>query len=62
LWPRHRVAEQAVIAAAAARGIGVYGISPYFLRKPSRPGLLLGYSRMRESETREGIRRLSDVL
>jgi GntR family transcriptional regulator/MocR family aminotransferase len=62
LWPRHRVAEHFVIAAAAARGIGVYGISPYFLQKPSRPGLLLGYSRMRESELREGIRRLSEVL
>lgn len=51
-----------MIAAAAAGGIGVYGISAYFLEKPSQPGLLLGYSRMRESEIREGIRRLSEVL
>lgn len=62
LWLRRDIIEQAAIAAAAVRGVGVYGISPYFLRKPSRPGLLLGYSRMRESEIREGIRRLSEVL
>ena len=62
LWPRHRIAEQNVIARAAAAGVGVYGISPYFLRRPPRTGFLLGYSRMREREISEGIRRLSEVL
>ncbi len=62
LWPRHRVAEQAVITNAAARGVGVYRISPYFLKQPSRSGIMLGYSRMRETEIQEGVRRLSEVF
>ncbi|MGE5206784.1 MAG: PLP-dependent aminotransferase family protein [Chlamydiota bacterium] len=62
LWPLRRAAEETVVARAAALGVGVYGISPYFLRRPSRPGILLGYSRLREREIREGIRRLSQIL
>lgn len=62
LWPRRRVSEPAAIAAAGARGVGVYGIAPYYLRKPHRPGLMLGYSRMRESDIREGVRRVAEVV
>jgi GntR family transcriptional regulator / MocR family aminotransferase len=62
LWPRHRASEAEVIAAAAAKRVGVYGISPYCLRPPARPGIMLGYSRMRETEIREGLRRLRDVF
>ncbi len=62
LWPKRRVAEETVIRSAAARGVGVYAISPYFLKRPARSGILLGYSRLREGEIREGIRRLSQAL
>jgi GntR family transcriptional regulator/MocR family aminotransferase len=62
LWPKKRLAENAVIEAAAARGVGIYGVSQYFLTRAPRAGLMLGYSRMRESEIREGIRRLSEVV
>lgn len=62
LWPRHRMAEAALIAAAGARGVGIYGMSRYFLTKAPRTGILLGYSRMKEAEIREGIRRLSEVF
>jgi GntR family transcriptional regulator/MocR family aminotransferase len=62
LWPRKRVSENAVIEKAASQGVGIYGISRYFLTRPSRPGLMLGYSRMNEQEIREGIRRLSEIL
>jgi GntR family transcriptional regulator/MocR family aminotransferase len=62
LWPRERVSEEAVITGAASRGVGIYGIAPYFLRKALRPGIMLGYSRMRETEIQEGILRLSEVL
>jgi GntR family transcriptional regulator/MocR family aminotransferase len=61
LWPRQRVSEESIVAKAASRGVGIYGISRYFLN-PSRTGLMLGYSRMRENEIREGIRRLSEIL
>jgi GntR family transcriptional regulator/MocR family aminotransferase len=62
LWPNRRVAETAVLEAAASHGVGIYGIAPYFLTQPSRSGFLLGYSRMNESDIRKGIRRLSEVL
>jgi len=62
LWPRRKVSEQAVVAAAAQKGVGIYGIAHCFLRKPSRPGFLLGYARLTEREIREGIRLLGEVL
>src|SRR5215469_10052805 len=62
LWLRGGVVEEVVIKSAALRGVGVYPISPYFLKPPTRTGIMLGYSRMRETEIREGIRRLSEVL
>jgi len=51
-----------MIAAAAAKGVGVYGISPYFMKKPRRTGIMLGYSRMNETAIAEGVRRLRDVF
>jgi GntR family transcriptional regulator/MocR family aminotransferase len=62
LWPRRRASEEAIVTSAASRGVGVYGISPYCLRRPSRTGILLGYSRMSETEIQEGLRRLSEVF
>lgn len=62
LWPRRQIAERELIAAAAARGVGVYGTSAYFLKQPQRTGILLGYSRMKEAQIREGIRRLGEVI
>ena len=62
LWPKKHVSEEAVVAAAAKRGVGIYGIAHCFLRRPSRPGFLLGYARLTEREIREGIRLLGEVL
>lgn len=62
LWPKQRVSEAKLIAAASRRGVGIYGMSGYSLTKTMRPGFLLGDSRMRENELREGIRLLSEVL
>src|SRR3984885_2354791 len=63
LWPTNkRIAEDEVIQSAAARGVGVYGISGYYLARPSRPGLMLGYSRLNEQGIREGIRLLGQSL
>ncbi len=62
LWPRKRVSENAVIAHAASRGVGIYGISHCFLRRSSRPGFMLGYSCLNEREIREGIRLLSEAF
>jgi GntR family transcriptional regulator / MocR family aminotransferase len=62
LWPTRRISETHVIGEARARGILIYGIGPYHISKPRRTGLLLGYSRLTETEIREGLRRLSEVL
>ncbi len=62
LWPKKRTEEESLVAAAASRGVGIYGISPYFMNKPRRTGIMLGYSRMNESAIAEGIRRLRDVF
>jgi GntR family transcriptional regulator/MocR family aminotransferase len=62
LWPNKHISESAVIEKAAARGVGIYGLSGYFLAGRSKPGFLLGYSRMKADEIREGIRRLSEIL
>src|SRR5207244_1140256 len=61
LWPRRRISEKTIVAQAAAHNVGIYGISPYFLSRPDHAGLMLGYSRMKEQEIREGIRRLADI-
>jgi GntR family transcriptional regulator / MocR family aminotransferase len=62
LWPKRRLAEETLIAAAASRGVAIYGVSRYYLKRPLRPGIMLGYSRLRETEIREGIRRLGEVI
>ncbi len=62
LWPRKRVSEKSAIEKAALREVGIYGISGYYVMRPSRRGLVLGYSRMKGDEIREGIRRLSGIL
>jgi GntR family transcriptional regulator / MocR family aminotransferase len=62
LWLNGRVSESNVINAAAAKGVGVYGVARYFVKSASRAGLVLGYSRIREGDIREGIRRLGAVL
>jgi GntR family transcriptional regulator/MocR family aminotransferase len=62
LWPRHRVDEELMITRAADRGVGIYGMSQYFLTRTGRTGFLLGYSRLSIEEIREGIRRLSGLF
>jgi GntR family transcriptional regulator/MocR family aminotransferase len=62
LWLDYRVSEEAVIAAAAERGVRVSGVSPYFAERAPRPGLVLGYSRLRETGIREAIKQLSAAI
>jgi DNA-binding transcriptional MocR family regulator len=50
------------IAAAAARGVGVYEVPRFYLRATPRTGLMPGSERLREAQIREGIRRLAEVL
>jgi GntR family transcriptional regulator / MocR family aminotransferase len=61
LWPKSKTSEAEIVAGAAKQDVTVYGIAPYFLAKPTRAGLMLGYSRLNENDIREGIRRLAKV-
>jgi GntR family transcriptional regulator/MocR family aminotransferase len=62
LWPRKRTPEDQVVKMAARRGVGIYGISHCFLNDSPRPGFILGFAHLNESEIREGIRILGDVF
>jgi DNA-binding transcriptional MocR family regulator len=62
LWSERRATEDALVAAAAARGVGIYGVGRYFLRRAPRAGFMLGYPRMGEADIREGVRRLAEIL
>ena len=62
LWPKRRIEESVVIARAAERGVGVYGLTGYFLDAPKRSGIILGYARLRDTEIREGIKRLRGMF
>jgi GntR family transcriptional regulator/MocR family aminotransferase len=53
--------EDAVVTAAAQRGVGVHGIAPYRLT-PGPPGLLFGYAALNERDIVAGIETLADVL
>ncbi len=64
LWPRGLAdAElETVLRMALERGVGVYPVSPYYLRPPRRAGLMLGYACLTEHEIREGVAILAGVL
>jgi GntR family transcriptional regulator/MocR family aminotransferase len=48
--------------AAAAHGVEAQPLSSFHLRRPTRPGLVLGYAAYDEREIREGVRKLSAAL
>jgi GntR family transcriptional regulator/MocR family aminotransferase len=64
LWLPGRRPEDlpALVSRAERAGVGIYPITPYYLRPPDRAGLLLGYASMSEAEIREGIARLAEVV
>ena len=51
----------ALVARAAAAGVGIYPVAPYYATPPRRAGLLFGYASLSEAEIRAGIRRLAEV-
>jgi GntR family transcriptional regulator/MocR family aminotransferase len=61
-WLSPELDEDAVAAAAAASGVGVYPLGRFRLRGGGRPGLLLGYAALDERQIHEGVRRLADGL
>ena len=64
LWPRGLAHAELgrVLKMALDRGVGVYPVTPYYMRPPRRAGLMLGYACLTEHEIRDGVAILADVL
>lgn len=62
LWLDSNLSEDAVIAAAAARGVHARGVSEYFVERAPSPGILLGYSHLSGPAIRQGIRQLAAAI
>src|SRR4051812_13140015 len=56
------VDEEAVVEAAARRGVAVYGLAPYRIRRDGRPGLIFGYATLDERTIAEGIELLAEEI
>ncbi|MFI5696790.1 PLP-dependent aminotransferase family protein [Kribbella sp. NPDC051586] len=54
--------EDAVGAAASERGVGVYGLAPYWVSGSGPGGLVFGYGSLNQKEVVEGIELLADAI
>jgi GntR family transcriptional regulator/MocR family aminotransferase len=61
-WLPEDLDEEAVIAAAARRGVALAGVSPYRLTPAPRGGLIFGYSNLSEQQITDGVIRLAQAL
>jgi GntR family transcriptional regulator/MocR family aminotransferase len=61
-WLPPDLDEATVVAAAARRGLGVYGVGPYRIARTGPGGLIFGYATLGERTIEEGIGLLAAVL
>ncbi len=61
-WLPPELSEEAVRAAASERGLGVYGLAPYWVSGPGPAGLVFGYGSLTRKEVVEGIDLLAEVI
>ncbi|MBO3751646.1 PLP-dependent aminotransferase family protein [Streptosporangiaceae bacterium NEAU-GS5] len=61
-WLPPELDEAAVVAAAAARGLGVYGLTPYRLSTTGPGGLIFGYASLSERAIADGVAALAGVI
>jgi GntR family transcriptional regulator/MocR family aminotransferase len=57
-----RSALPALVRRGAEAGLGLYPVTPYYLRPPNRAGLLMGYASLAEGDLRAGVRLLGEVV
>ncbi|WP_315835064.1 PLP-dependent aminotransferase family protein [Bradyrhizobium prioriisuperbiae] len=64
VWLRdHAEAElPSIMARAAAAGVGIYPVTPYYFEPPRQAGLLLGYAALDPAAIEEGIARFAKTL
>jgi GntR family transcriptional regulator / MocR family aminotransferase len=51
-----------LIDRAGKRGVGLYPVTPYYVRPPREAGLLVGYASLSEEEIEKGVGILAEVL
>jgi GntR family transcriptional regulator/MocR family aminotransferase len=61
-WLPPDLTEAAVTNAALERGLGVYGLAPYWVDKAGPQGLVFGYGSLTEPAVVEGIDLLADAI
>ncbi|GAA3144863.1 GntR family transcriptional regulator/MocR family aminotransferase [Kribbella aluminosa] len=61
-WLPPGLGEGALQEAALERGLGVYGLAPYWLAGDGPAGLVFGYGSLNRSEVVEGIDLLADAI
>ncbi len=61
-WLPSDLDETTVVDAAARRGLGVYGVSPYRISYEGKGGLIFGYAALSERTITEGIDILAAVI
>ena len=61
-WLPPDLTEAAVTDAALERGLGVYGLAPYWVAKAGPDGLVFGYGSLAEAAVREGVDLLADAI
>jgi GntR family transcriptional regulator/MocR family aminotransferase len=61
-WLPPDLDEDAVVGAAARRGLGVYGVRPYRIAHQGPGGLIFGYATLNERTIAEGIGLLASVI
>jgi GntR family transcriptional regulator / MocR family aminotransferase len=64
VWLRHYdyALTEALIALAHERGLGLHPMAPHYLKKPPRPGLILGYCSLSPSALREAMKLFGECL
>jgi GntR family transcriptional regulator/MocR family aminotransferase len=61
-WLPPGLDETALVTAAAARGLGIYGVTPYRIDATGPGGLIFGYADLSEREITNGIAILADAV
>ena len=64
VWLRHYdyALADALIALAHSRGLGLHPMAPHYLKRPPRPGLILGYCSLSPSALREAMKLFGECL
>ena len=62
VWLPPDLPEAALTRAALERGLGVYGLEPYWLDHAGPEGLVFGYGGLTEPAIIEGIALLADTV